>query len=235
MTCLRAPKPALFFGRGNAKLDKTIVTFSLPAGHTCPGAYECKSKAIQTPEGVRIKDGPHCRFRCFAASQEASFPTTYNARRRNLDLLRAASDKAKLIARSLPYSEYYRLHVSGDFYCQSYFDAWLYVAREHPLRIFYAYTKSLPFVLKRRNEIPENLRLVASVGGRYDDLIPESGLVTATVVRDKQEAKALRLPVDHDDRYAIAADRDFALLLHGVQPKGSGLNRKLMLAQGYSK
>ena len=27
----------LTFGRGNAKLEKTIYTFSIPAGHSCPG------------------------------------------------------------------------------------------------------------------------------------------------------------------------------------------------------
>lgn len=30
----------LTFGKGNAKLDKAIITFSLPAGYTCPGEDE---------------------------------------------------------------------------------------------------------------------------------------------------------------------------------------------------
>ncbi len=30
----------LKFQKGNAKLDKSIHTFSLPAGHSCPFAFE---------------------------------------------------------------------------------------------------------------------------------------------------------------------------------------------------
>ena len=42
-----------------------------------------------------------------------------------------------------------RVHDSGDFFSQEYFDAWLEVARGRPRTRFYAYTKSLPFWVAR--------------------------------------------------------------------------------------
>jgi hypothetical protein len=226
----------LKFGEGNAKLDKykvPIVTFSLPAGFTCPGARDCKSRAMEDMNGKRyILDGPDTEFRCFAASQEVLFTNTYNARRHNLELLRkckTTNEMAKLIADSLPSkSKIVRIHVSGDFFSQKYFDAWVKVATDNPSVVFYAYTKSLPYVIKRRDSIPQNFRLTASYGGRHDSLIPSSGIRSARVVFSEAEADRLGLEIDADDSHAIGVGGDFALILHGVQPKGSEASKALV-------
>ena len=78
----------LSFGLGNAKLSKAIATFSLPAGHSCPFADECLSKAARIT-GL-LADGDNCRFRCFAAANECTYPSVRAARWKNLDLLKAA-------------------------------------------------------------------------------------------------------------------------------------------------
>ena len=224
----------LKFSKGNAKLDgnkKVIYTFSLPAGRTCPGAMECKSMAVAKADketGVvtrSIKDGPHCRFRCFAASQEVLYKNTYNQRAYNLGALKAAKGmraKANLIHDSLPAkAEYVRVHVSGDFYSQEYFNAWMEVAYERPDVTFYAYTKSIPFWVNYGYEIPHNFVLTASVGGKYDPLIGVERLRSATVVFTEAEADKLGLKIDHDDSLAMNHGPSFALLLHGTQPKGT--------------
>lgn len=218
----------LKFGKGNAKLDKfkkPIRTFSLPAGFTCPGAKDCKSRAKEKNGARYIEDGKDTKFRCFAASQEVVYTNTYFARRHNLKLLRDCSTSrqmANLIKDSLPKNtEIVRIHVSGDFFSQKYFDAWVTVATEMPGVIFYAYTKSIPYVINAKQAIPANLRLTASYGGRYDSLIPSSGLRTAKVVYTESEATRLGLDIDSDDSHAIGLGGDFALLLHGTQPKGS--------------
>jgi hypothetical protein len=218
----------LKFGKGNAKLDKyktPIVTFSLPAGFTCPGAKLCKSRAMEKNGTRYIADGKDTQFRCFAASQEVLYTNTYNARRHNLKAIRDCNTSrqiANLIWDSLPRNaKIVRIHVSGDFFSQKYFDAWVTVATENPSVIFYAYTKSIPYVIKRKGTIPANLRLTASYGGRYDSLIPSSGLRSATVVYTEAKAKQLGLDIDSDDSHAIGLGGSFALLLHGVQPKGT--------------
>jgi hypothetical protein len=124
----------LKFGKGNAKLDKRVYTFSLPAGQTCPGAVDCKSMAVEKNGKRVIKDGPHTQFRCFAASQEVLYANTYKARKHNLATLKSVGKGklklAALIVRSLhKTAKYVRVHVSGDFYSQDYFDAWLAVAK----------------------------------------------------------------------------------------------------------
>ena len=217
----------LKFSDGNSKLAVGIKTFSMPAGYACPGSDACRSQAVKTNVGFRIKDGPNCQFRCFAAIDEVLKPNVREQRWHNFNLLKSCkstSEMVTLIIASLPSSPFnlpVRLHVSGDFFSQMYFDAWLEITQKFPKRIFYAYTKSLPFWLARKDNIPPNFRLVASRGGKWDSLIEEKGLRSAKVVYSEAEAVTLGLPIDHDDSHAYEGTGDFALLLHGTQPAGS--------------
>jgi hypothetical protein len=97
----------------------------------------------------------------------------------------------------------------------------MHVARCQPLRTFYAYTKSLPFWLRRIGDIPKNFVLNASRGGAHDELIAKHDLKYAEVVYSYEEAKAKRLEIDHDDSHAYKSGKPFALLIHGTQPAGS--------------
>jgi hypothetical protein len=126
-------------------------------------------------------------------------------------IIRSLPDKAKIV----------RIHVSGDFFSQTYFDAWYGVARIRPEVIFYAYTKSIPYWIKRLDSIPANFRLTASHGGRSDKLITDHGLKSATVLMTQQEADILNLEVDHDDTHAQSGAASFALLIHGTQKAGT--------------
>ena len=67
------------------------------------------------------------------------------------------------------------------------------------------------------------------MGGTHDELYEELGellakreskLGRARIVNHPEQAAALGLVVDHDDSHAKRGD-DFALLIHGTQPKGS--------------
>lgn len=212
------------FGIGNAKLSKSIATFSLPAGHACPFAKECFSKSDLLTG--RITDGQHCRFRCFAATNEARATSVRKQRWHNFNLLRDSRTEAKIgnvIQRSLPHGmDKVRVHVSGDFFSERYFVAWVNVALNNPLVTFYGYTKALPFWVKYLNDIPNNFRFTASRGGTHDHLIEEYKLRSAEVVFSPEEAAAKGLEIDHDDSHAIAADgMSFALLIHGTQPPGT--------------
>jgi hypothetical protein len=135
---------------------------------------------------------------------------------------------AKLIIQSLPASQFnlpVRLHVSGDFFSQMYFDAWMIVAKTFSKRIFYGYTKSLLYWIKRRFEIPRNMILVASRGGKWDHLIEKYRLRYAVVVYSEAEAEKLGLRIDHDDSCVYNYNKNFALLIHGTQPAGSKASR----------
>jgi len=213
----------LNFGNGNAKLSTAIATFSLPAGHSCPFAKECLSKANRLTG--QIVDGQHCRFRCFAASQEALFTSVRKARWNNFERLKQAGTVEKMtrtIQEFLPRGyAYVRVHVSGDFYNEKYFLAWLNVALNNPLITFYGYTKATPFLAKYKKLLPRNFRFTASKGGTCDNLIAKHNMRSAEVVFSVKEAEEKGLAIDHDDSHAITAEKSFALLIHGTQPAGS--------------
>jgi len=224
-------KNLLVFGKGNAKLDGNIQTFSLPSGYSCPGASACLSKADK--ETGKITDGAGCQFRCFSASQECLFRNVRESRWNNFELLRNAKTveaMKALIIQSLPSTPFQvvvRIHVAGDFFSQTYFDAWLEVAKEKKNFLLYAYTKSLPFWVARLADIPSNFILTASFGGKFDDMIEAHNLRYAKVVYTEEQAAALGLEIDHDDSHAYTAGPSFALLLHGTQPKGTDANLAL--------
>ena len=198
-----------------------MAMFSLPAGHSCPFAKECLSRADKVTG--KIIDGQHCRFRCFAAMDER-YPSCRVSRWGNFELLRkmATVEKlAELINNSLPSSPLVRIHPSGDFFNERYFLAWLNVAYNNQLTTFYAYTKALPFWIKYKQWVPNNFKLVASYGGTHDNLISEYHLRSARVVFSEQEAADLGLALDHTDSLAYMGKESFGLLLHGQQPAGT--------------
>ena len=78
----------LKFSKGNKKLSKDTLIFSLPAGKTCPGASLCHSFVSINKDNKRvIQDGVNTEFRCYAASQEVMYTALYQKRKYNLDLL----------------------------------------------------------------------------------------------------------------------------------------------------
>jgi hypothetical protein len=172
-----------------------------------------------------ITDGENQLYRCYAASDEAKSPQVRAARHWNFELLRRETEYEmfKRIRASLPKkAEIIRIHVSGDFFNQKYFNAWARIARLNPDRLFYAYTKSLRYWIDYNPYlVPKNLKLTASWDHSNHLLIRQHKLKFAKVVFTEEEAKILNLEIDHDDSHAYKGDKSFALLLHGTQPKGT--------------
>lgn len=211
---------------------RKVYSFDLLSGWSCPFASDCLSKVYEIGGKRTIKDGKNCQFRCFSASQEVVFPNTYNRRKENFDTIKRAVDymhMANMIDEVVPNNlGVCRIHVGGDFFSKQYMRAWTVIANWYPDRLFYAYTKSLQYWLDLQDELgykwPENLILTASRGGRLDHLIDQHGLREAVVVFSEDEAAALEYEIDHNDSHAARPDiasQNFALLIHGVQPKGS--------------
>lgn len=219
----------LKFGHGNAKLPNTTMTFALPAGHTCPGALHCLAKT--DPVTGKLSDGPHTLFRCSSASEETR-PTVRAARHHNWSLLRGLNTGGmvelldlSLRAQRRSYTERVRWFTSGDCYSAPLRDALIEIACRHSDLLFYLYSKHLPLWLEGGQllPLPDNLRLTASWGGRWDFLLAD-GLFprTARVVNLQEEAYARGLPIDFTDAYAYdPIPQHFAHLVHGTQPKGS--------------
>lgn len=240
----------LKFSKANAKLaqlssvpsitaylegKRKVYSLDLISGWSCPYALECKSKVVVSNGTRKVVDGQHTQFRCFSASQEVLYPAVYNLRKHNFDTLRKLSHSGMIdeIEKYKPANMgVCRIHVGGDMFSNDYFTAWCQVARNNPSILFYAYTKSLNFWINNAdlvNSLP-NFVLTASFGGRLDNLIRPNKLRYSRVVFNESEALELGLEIDHDDSHAADPTKkyaSFALLIHGVQPKGSEASKAI--------
>lgn len=235
----------LKFSSSNSKLaklekvtNKKVYSFSLLSGKTCPGAKDCLAWVTHKNGKRKIIDGKHQKFRCFSASQEALYTNVYASRKHNTDTLKACKSKdeiVKLIEKSFPkQAEIVRVHVAGDYFSQDYLDAWLEVAKAHPKVLFYSYTKSLPFLTKRLNQIPKNFSFTTSRGGRYDNMIEKYHLKFAEVVFSRAEARNKNLKIDETDKRALLSKDSFSLLLHGIQRGNSSASKALQKLKRFS-
>jgi len=192
------------FAKKNEYYSDEVFAFNLPVGHTCPGAKECLVKVNR--ETGKQKNSSD-QYKCYAAAAER-FPGVREHRWQNLEEckngdLPVPPKEARRV----------RIHESGDFFNQQYFDNWLAVCVSRPKDEFWAYTKSLLYWQRRIGEIPQNLQLTASYGGTHDDLIIKCGFKHCVVVNSLAEATFLNLPVDYNDDLARnPAIQGFALL-----------------------
>ena len=189
------------FLRKTKYYEGIVYEWNLPSGFTCPFAMEC---LVKVDRHTGKFDNKSKAYRCYSAMQER-FPAVRNHRWANFDFLRDGG-KPEIPKKA----EAVRIHMSGDFYSQDYFDMWLDICNENPKIEFWAYTKSLKYWVKRINEIPDNLILTASKGGRNDNLIDEYNLKNVEIIKTKEDAKGK--PIDICDDQARIPNVNFCLL-----------------------
>lgn len=220
----------LSFSKGNRKLNELatdlglkksqVISFDLPAGHTCPMASECLSKADKITG--KITDGQEMKFRCYAASSEAAFTSVRNAHWKNFDAIRNLSidEITDLILSELPEGvRVVRIHASGDFFSKRYFQAWVRVAFYRPDVTFFGYTKVIEYVKAGK---PGNFKLVYSFGGKQDDLLTDEPtcFVIGSIEQAIMKGVEIACPTSNsaNDFGYIMGGKSFALLIHGTQP-----------------
>jgi len=187
----------------------TVYEFNLPTGTSCPFALECKV----TVDRITGKFSKHKgAFKCYAASGER-FPGVREHRWNNYEHVKAG--KPIVLPKGC---ENIRIHMSGDFFNQAYFDMWLKFAYDNLTVNIWTFTKSIPFWINRINDIPENFILTASYGGMYDNLIEINNLKSAKVFKTPEDAGDLPIDPDNDDLARIP-DVKFALILNSYKDK----------------
>jgi hypothetical protein len=179
-----------------------VYEWNLPTGITCPFALECKVSVDRITGKFNIKKG---QYKCYAASPER-FPAVREHRWKNFEFVKNGGipiipNKCKAI----------RIHASGDFFNQSYFDMWIELAKINPNIEFWAYTKSIQYWVNRLDDIPINFILTASYGGRQDELIEKYNLKNVIVYANLELVPKER-PIDINDDYARKPIINFALL-----------------------
>lgn len=114
-----------------------------------------------------------------------------------------------------------RIHDSGDFYSESYFEAWCNIIRQYEnLKSiqFYAYTKMVQFCKSYTNS-PTNLKLIYSFGGREDSHIDTEHDRHSFVFQNETELAAMGYSdASHDDTIAaLGSNNKIGLVYHGVK------------------
>lgn len=199
----------------NKKLKNTslinkvrVLNFSLPAYKTqnnkvvCPFAKECIKYCYAQKGNYRypnVKKGLNKRYEL---SKKEEFVTIMNA---NILLERPT---------------HVRIHDSGDFYSIAYLNKWVQIANDNKDVIFYAYTKSIPF-FKRTKEnnnnwlLPNNLKIIFSEGSKKDNLINTTKDRHSRIFKDiKSLLSAGYINASDNDLNAITDNKKVGLLLH---------------------
>jgi len=127
---------------GNSKLGRNIYSFSLPTS-------TCKHKT------------EYCRKYCYAKKGNFVFPNVVKHYASNLRHSYAKNFSRRIREEIIQNgAEYIRIHPSGDFYNQKYFDKWLTIATSSPKCEFLAYTRNYEL---DASKIPPNFHLYFSI------------------------------------------------------------------------
>jgi hypothetical protein len=159
------PKNLLTNGNRELKADG-IFTWSLPA--LAAKLSTGKNMLVCPSAGV-------CANLCYARSGTYNFSNVKAAHTRNLELIldnpigwkNRLNDELK--TKRYQGGKSVRIHDSGDFFSDAYFELWLEIANDNPDVFFYAYTKEVAMV--KRYELPNNFVIIFSMGGTQDHLV----------------------------------------------------------------
>lgn len=131
---------------GNSKLN-TICQINLPAILSCR------------------EDAP-CKKQCYVRRGCYNYPNIKNIYQENLEtFLNNPSQAEEDILNQLPLMGFCRVHSSGDFYNEEYFEMILRIAQKKKKVYFLAFTKKYELVndyIMRGGDIPKNLKIVFS-------------------------------------------------------------------------
>jgi hypothetical protein len=196
----------------NEKLAKTsgedynILGFGIPADkdfdyngetlNTCPGALACRAV-------------------CYAKQGGYNFPMSIAARKHNLEMSLRADFVDNVIADLKRFRKVntIRIHDSGDFYNQEYYNKWCKIAKAMPHLTFYAYTKTINMDLWANK--PENFKLTQSLGGKHDKLVNLAMPHSRIFSDDAARINAGYVDGNIDDSPAIEGIVKIGLVYHG--------------------
>lgn len=114
------------FGKGNAKLGPNVLTWSIPAVHSCPGSTAlCRSLCYADKNFFRM------------AAAKSKFSKNWQFSKRKDFVAVATKLLSKTKANTL-----LRLHVAGDFYDKEYIEKWYDILQQCPHLKTWVYTRS---------------------------------------------------------------------------------------------
>lgn len=165
--------PRLTVTRGNRKISRDAVVWSLLPPDTCPGMGICGlfCYAFKVLKGLN-----KVVFAALLSNTQAAKRSDFADR-----MVDRLSKMGNIVA--------VRVHDAGDVFCQAYILAWTEIARRLPHLHFWMYTKSLWLDFSSLEALP-NFTVIKSFGGIRDDLIDKARDNYAVVCEDAKQALA---------------------------------------------
>lgn len=205
----------------NAKMKKSsqngihLYNWGIPA-------YKSQNGTLTCPNASK------CIIGCYAKSGAYVWSTVAQAYENRLSLSRTkgfehviVSQIDKLMSKHKTGTIMLRIHDSGDFYSQSYFDTWLKIAQVYlnePRVQFYAYTKMVQMGKASQDWTPKNFTLIYSFGGREDSHIDTEHDRHSFVFQNETECAAMGYSdASHDDMVALGPNNKIGLVYHGTK------------------
>ena len=195
----------------------SIYNFGIPAfqaadgTRTCPNAGACAA-------GCYALQGAYA-FSNVKKAYEERFQATQNA----AQFFLLMSDEINRVSKSAARQDkqlVIRIHDSGDFYSEAYLETWFGIVAAFPKVLFYCYTKQVQLLQNRRADVPKNLKVNFSLGGKQDAIINQKRDSHARVFETKRELQSLRyVDTSADDSFAFtgAGVRKIGLVYHGTK------------------
>lgn len=197
--------PNLKWSFGNSKVSKLdAVSFGIPALESADGFKTCPMAGA-------------CAAVCYARQGMYIMPNVRASREFNLRVIRdSVHEFIRLADEDLSgiKSKLVRIHDSGDFFSQTYLDAWIFLARKHPAKTFYAYTKSLHLDF---SGLPGNFRVTQSEGGKLDASIDRKLSHSRIFSSDAARRAAGYGNGSNTDTLAVRGAVKIGLVYHGTK------------------
>lgn len=209
-----------FWSDGNEKMKKTakawkrrfgkqakFISFNIPRLKSETGQRTCPYAGM-------------CADICYADQGRMGMPAATSARERNLSHINRMTmpqmrDALIEDIGNMRKTTHIRIHDSGDFFSRAYYHAWIEVAESCPDLIFYAYTKSIPFL--DWNLHPGNFRIVQSIGGKRDDDIDRERPHARIFATEAERKRARYCDGNASDMPAVLGQLRIGLVYHGTR------------------
>lgn len=205
----------------NAKMKKSsqngihLYNWGIPAFRSRNGTMTCPNAR-------------HCVAGCYAKSGAYLWSNVADAYENRLSLSRGKGFEQvimfhidKLLKRHKTGLILIRVHDSGDFYSPEYQKAWYNIALQYigQERVqFYAYTKMVSQSEKLKADMPDNFRLIYSLGGSEDAVINREIMRHSRVFNTETELEqAGYVNASHDDNLALGPNPKIGLVYHGAK------------------
>jgi Gene product 88 len=187
---------------------KRIFNFTIPALKTDDGFMTCPNASA-------------CAVGCYARERAYSWPKV--KAKHHLNFIATQSDgfiDAMSLEVKLNRADLVRIHDAGDFYSTEYLEKWIAIAKQNPGVIFYAYTKMVDMLKKRKlfADFPQNFKVIFSLGGKEDSKINQETDRHSRVFPTLDALLAAGyVDTSHDDTLAIGGNPKIGLVYHGLK------------------